>query len=278
MYKIVLFDQRGCGNSTPTACVEDNTTWDLITDMERIRETCRVQRWILFGGSWGSTLSVAYAQTHPDRVIGMILRGIFMNRTCELAWLYERGGAAMLYPEAFEKYLSALPEDLQNANSLMHAFHSVLSRDQPSEERRIAAKAWSTWEHTLSGFLGQGEDHNLASADYSDNDTLAFSRIACHYFANDGFLKEDGFLLSPEQMKKIRHIRTHIVQGRWDVVCPRKSAYDLAKMFDPEKVNVRIVELAGHSTFEPGIEEELLKTTDDFGSEFSMMVGSDTNG
>lgn len=277
VYKIILLDQRGCGRSHPFACTEENTTWDLIGDMERVREAVNVNRWVLFGGSWGSTLSVAYAQQHPKRVIGLILRGIFLGRDRELRWLYEREGAAMLYPEAFQRYIQGLPPSLRNSESLLHAYHRVLSRKDDSEERRVAANAWSIWEHTLSSFPG-GNEKVDEICDYGEEENLAFARIENHYFVNKCFFGCDGYLLKEEQMAKIRNIKTYIVQGRWDMVCPRKSAFDLASMFDPRFVKSVIVENAGHSTFEPGIEQALLRASDEFGREFGWLATKGANG
>lgn len=268
VYKIILFDQRGCGKSTPTACLEENTTWALVDDMETIREACRVDKWVVFGGSWGSTLSVAYAQCHAHRVVALILRGIFMIRKQEVEWLYERNGAAMLYPEAFEKYLRGLPEEMRQAPNLMRAYHKVLSSNVESEERRKAAHAWSGWEHALSCFPRSGEEEEESPmSEYNEEENLAFARIESHYFFNEGFLEEDGFLLSEKQMKKIRHIKAYIVQGRWDMVCPRKTAFELGAMFKGNAETV-IVDDAGHSTFEAGIGWELLRATDAVGKEF----------
>lgn len=276
VYKIVLLDQRGCGRSRPFACVSENTTWDLISDMERVREAAHVQRWILFGGSWGSTLSIAYAQQHPSRVIALILRGIFLARESELRWLYEREGAAMLYPEAFQRYLAGLPMHLRNSDSLMLAYHSVLNWKADSEERRVAANAWSLWEHTLSTF--PHGSFREEETDYGEMENLAFARIENHYFVNKCFFKSDGFLLNEEEMAKIRSIKTCIIQGRWDMVCPRKSAYDLANMFNPDCVRTVIVENSGHSTFEPGTEQILLQVSDEFGQEFGWMASRGANG
>lgn len=263
----MLFDQRGCGKSTPFACVEENTTWDLIADMEAIREAANIHSWILFGGSWGSTLSLAYAQQYPHRVIAMILRGVFLLRKRELDWLYQRNGAAMLYPEAFDSYLTGLPEEVRTSNDLIHAFNQLLSEEQNSEERRVAANAWSNWEHTLSSFPRPGAPVQ-ARHHYGDDENLAFARIEAHYFANRGFFKEDAYLLKESQIRKIRHIKIRIVQGRWDVVCPRKSAYDLAQVLDPDRTDVVLVDNAGHSTFEPGIADALLNASDLLGAEF----------
>lgn len=193
-----------------------------------------------------------------------------MIRRQELAWLYERDGAAMLHPEAFQLYLRGLPEHLRDGDSLMMAFHGILSNETDSEERRIAANAWTKWEQTLSTFPRPGEADEPDNAKYTDEENLAFARIESHYFVNGGFVEEDGFLLSEEQMKKIRHIRTCIVQGRWDMVCPRRTAYDLAVKFEG-KADVMIIDNAGHSTFESGIEQELLKATDAIGKEFKAL-------
>lgn len=235
--------------------------------MELVREVAKVERWVLFGGSWGSTLSVVYAQTHPDRVLAMILRGIFLLRQKEVGWLYERNGAAMLYPEAFKHFVEGLPEELRDSENLMHVYYSVLRQDEDTEERRIGARAWSAWEHTISKFPRSKEKAEDGKSKYTDDELLAFARIECHYFVNKGWLKEDGFLLKEEQMKKIRHIKTCIIQGRWDVVCPRTSAYELAEMYMGENVETVLIELAGHSTFEPGVEETLLDVSDRFGKE-----------
>lgn len=247
--------------------------------MDRVREVSDTERWILFGGSWGSTLAIAYAQEHPDRVLGLILRGIFLSRGCELRWLYEREGVAMLYPEAFKRYLRGLPAELQNSESLMKAYHSILSREQADEERRIAANAWSQWEHTLSSFPHpENISDEISFAGYTDEENLAFARIESHYFINGCFFEEDGFLLSEERMAKIRHIKTCIVQGRFDMVTPRKSAYDLANMMEAARVQTIIVENAGHSTFEPGIEPALLKATVEFAHEFRWMTDKGSKG
>lgn len=273
MFKIVLIDQRGCGKSTPFASLKENTTWDLVSDMERVREEANISKWILFGGSWGSTLAIVYAQEHPDRVQGLILRGIFLSRACELRWLYEREGVAMLYPEAFKRYVRGLPADLQNSESLMKAYYSILSREQPDDERRTAANAWSQWELTLSSFPRGNSSKEIDDfSEYSEEENLAFARIEAHYFYHDCFFDRDGFLLSEERISKIRHIKTCIVQGRFDMVTPRKTAYDLADRLDPNRVQTIIIENAGHSTFEPGIEQALLKIVAEFAHEFRQSI------
>lgn len=278
VYKIILFDQRGCGKSQPSANLDDNTTWSLVADMDAIRKATQVSKWVLFGGSWGSTLALVYAQEYPERVAGLILRGIFLLRKQELDWLYGRNGAAMLYPEAFQSYLGGLPEHKRNEQCLMTTYYEILASDKDTAERNHAAKAWSQWELALSCFPRTHEDADgvLQPMEefeevYSDLENLIFARIEAHFFVHGGFLKEDGELLSEERMAKVRHIKTCIVQGRWDMVCPRKSAYDLKQMLS-ESAELIIVENAGHSTFEPGIEQALLEASDRFGEELRDVV------
>jgi proline iminopeptidase len=254
VYRIVLFDQRGCGKSTPHAELTDNTTWDLVADIERLREQLSIDRWQVFGGSWGSTLALAYAQTHPDKVTELVLRGIFMLRRWELEWFYQKGCDA-LYPDAWETYLNAIPEAEQG--DLMSAYYRRLTGDD-AQARSDAARAWSVWEGATS-FLWQDTSHIASSAE--DEFALAFARIECHYFVNGGFFEHDDQLL--RNVERIRAIPTVIVQGRYDVVCPMRSAWDLHRAW-PE-ADLRIVQDAGHSAFEPGIMHELLEATDRFG-------------
>ena len=253
VYRIVLFDQRGCGRSTPHAELRDNTTWDLVADIERLREHLGVDRWLVFGGSWGSTLSLAYAQTHPDKVTGLVLRGIFMLRRSELEWFYQRGCDA-LYPDAWETYLQAIPE--VERGDLMSAYHRRLTSSD-AKVRTDAARAWSVWEGATS-FLYQDPGHIASSGE--DEFALAFARIECHYFVNGGFFEHDDQLL--RNVGRIRNIPAVIVQGRYDVVCPPRSAWDLHRAW-PE-ADLRIVQDAGHSGFEPGITHELIEATDRF--------------
>ena len=254
IYRIVLFDQRGCGKSTPHAELTDNTTWDLVADIERIRKHLSIDRWQVFGGSWGSTLALAYAQTHPDKVTELVLRGIFMLRRWELEWFYQKGCDA-LYPDAWETYLNAIPE--AERGDLMSAYHRRLTSTDP-KTRTDAARAWSVWEGATS-FLWQDPSHIESSAE--DEFALAFARIECHYFVNGGFFEHDDQLL--RNVDRIRKIPTVIVQGRYDVVCPLRSAWDLHRAW-PE-ADLHIVQDAGHSAFEPGITRELLEATDRFG-------------
>ena len=254
VYRIVLFDQRGCGKSTPHAELTDNTTWDLVADIERLRTHLAIDRWQVFGGSWGSTLALAYAQTHPERVTELVLRGIFLLRRSELEWFYQSGCNA-LYPDAWETYLGAIPE--VEHGDLMSAYHRRLTSPD-AVTRTAAARAWSVWEGATS-FLWQDTSHIASSAE--DEFALAFARIECHYFVNGGFFEHDDQLL--RHIDRIRHIPAVIVQGRYDVVCPMRSAWDLHRAW-PE-ADLRIVQDAGHSGLEPGIMHQLLEATDRFG-------------
>ncbi|TAL83508.1 MAG: prolyl aminopeptidase [Rhodanobacter sp.] len=254
IYRIVLFDQRGCGQSLPHAELADNTTWHLVADIERLRAHLAIERWQVFGGSWGSTLALAYAQSHPDKVSELVLRGIFMLRRRELEWFYQQGADA-LYPDAWETYLGAIPP--AEHGDLMSAYHRRLTSDD-ANTRIAAARAWSVWEGATS-FLWQDNTHIASSGEEAF--ALAFARIECHYFVNGGFFERDGQLLY--DVDRIRHIPAVIVQGRYDVVCPLRSAWDLHRAW-PE-ADLRIVQDAGHSAFEPGIMHQLLEATDRFG-------------
>ena len=252
-YRIVLFDQRGCGRSTPYAELAENTTWDLVADIERLREHLGIERWQVFGGSWGSTLALAYAQTHPGRVTELVLRGIFLLRRWELEWFYQQGCDA-LFPDAWEHYLAAIPE--AERGDLISAYHRRLTHADPAV-RVAAAHAWSVWEAATS-FLYQDRGHIEASA--ADDFALAFARIESHYFVNAGFLEADGQLL--RDVGRIRHVPAVIVQGRYDVVCPLRSAWDLHR--DWPEAELQIVPDAGHSAFEPGNLHALIEATDRF--------------
>jgi proline iminopeptidase len=252
-YRIVLFDQRGCGRSTPHAELTDNTTWHLVADIELLRTTLGIDRWQVFGGSWGSTLALAYAQTHPQRVTELVLRGIFLLRRSELEWFYQAGCDA-LYPDAWETYLAAIPE--AEHGDLISAYHRRLTHSDP-QVRVAAARAWSMWEGATS-FLHPDPRHVDATG--QDEFALAFARIECHYFVNAGFMRRDGQLL--HDIQRIRQIPAVIVQGRYDVVCPLRSAWDLHRAW-PE-AEFHIVGDAGHSAMEPGISDLLVRATDRF--------------
>ncbi|TFK47682.1 proline iminopeptidase [Heliocybe sulcata] len=253
-YKIVLFDQRGAGKSTPTACLEENTTWDLVKDLERVREHLGVDKWHVFGGSWGSTLSLAYAQAHPDRVKTLVLRGIFTLRKSELKFFYQEG-ASHLFPEAWDDFTAPIPE--AERHDMMLAYHAQLT--SVDDETRIrAAKAWSKWEMVTSKLYVDPKQIAHAEEDVWAN---AFARIENHYFVNDGFMR-DGQLLDQQEIDKIRHIPCTVVQGRYDVVCPATTAWALKKVW-PE-IEFHIVPDAGHSSREPGIAALLVKATDKY--------------
>ena len=252
-WRIIVFDQRGCGQSTPHAELQENTTWDLIADIEKIREHLEVEKWVVFGGSWGSTLSLSYAITHPDRCKALILRGIFMIRKKEIDWFYQ-AGTSNIYPDAWEEYLEPIPED--ERHDLVAAYYKRLTSNDDSV-RIEAAKAWSIWEASTSKLIQSEESiHAFEDAKVAE----AFARIECHYFTNRGFFDTDEWLL--ENVDKIRHIPTVIVQGRYDVVCPMVSAWELHRAF-PE-ADFEIVQDAGHSMTEKGIAAKLVEYTDKF--------------
>jgi len=252
-YRIVVFDQRGCGQSRPHASLESNTTWDLVADMERLRETLGIERWLVFGGSWGSTLALAYAQTHPEVVTELVLRGIFLLRPQEIHWFYQHG-ASELYPDTWQSYLAPIPEE--ERDNLLEAFHRRLTSDDEAV-RLAAARAWSVWEASAS-FLVQNQDF-MEKLDAPDA-ALAMARIECHYFMNGGFFHSPNQLL--ENIDRIRHIPCVIVQGRYDVVCPPVTAWDLHRAW-PE-AEFQLVQEAGHSAFDPANTGALVAATDRF--------------
>ena len=252
-YHIILFDQRGCGRSTPHAELVENTTWELVADMERLREHLGIDRWQVFGGSWGSTLALSYAQTHPQRVSELVLRGIFMLRRWELEWFYQKGCDA-IFPDAWETYLAQIPE--VERGDLISAYYRRLTSPDPAI-RLSAAKAWSVWEASTSYLL---QDAEQIQGNAADEFALAFARIECHYFVHGGFFEADDQLL--RNASRLKDIPAVIVQGRYDVVCPTRSAWDLHRAW-PE-ADLRIVADAGHSAFEPGITDELVRATDRF--------------
>ncbi len=252
-YRIVLFDQRGCGRSTPYASLEKNTTWDLVADMERLREHLGIEAWQLCGGSWGSTLSLAYAQTHPGRVTALVLRGIFLLRQAELDWFYQEG-CSWIYPDAFESYIAPIPP-AERVN-MIEAYHRRLTSTD-RETQLAAARAWSIWEGTtLSLFFDRERIQKFGNESYA----LAFARIECHYFINKGFFRGDNQLI--EDSGRIAHVPGAIIHGRYDVVTPVKNAWDLAKAWP--KAELRIVPDAGHAMTEPGIVHEIVTATDKY--------------
>jgi proline iminopeptidase len=252
-YRIVVFDQRGCGRSRPHASLEDNTTWHLVSDMEQLRRHLGIERWLVFGGSWGSTLALAYAQKHPKRVSELVLRGIFMLRKWEIDWFYQDGASA-LFPDRWEHYVAAIPP--RERGDLVGAFYRRLT--SPNRATRVrAARAWSIWEAATSHL--QTDEANIDKWG-EEKFAVAVARIECHYFVNKGFMRREDQLL--RGVAKIRDIPAVIVQGRYDVVCPIRTAWDLHRRW-PE-ADFRIVPDAGHSALEPGITHELVGATDRF--------------
>lgn len=249
-YRIVLFDQRGAGRSRPHACLDANTTWDLVDDIERLREHLDVPRWQVFGGSWGSTLALAYAQTHPDRVTELVLRGIFTVQAREFDWLY-RFGTNQLFPEAWERFVGLIPPG--ERDDLLFAYHRRLV-DEDESTRRKAAVEWSLFEGSTSQLE---PSRDVMDAFSEDRMALALARIEVHYFVNRCFM-DDGQLLN--DMDRIRHIPGVIVHGRYDALCPARNAWDLKAAWP--KAELFITPAAGHSAFEPANIHELVRATD----------------
>ena len=252
-WRIIIFDQRGCGQSTPASELTDNTTWDLVSDIEKIREHLNIDKWAVFGGSWGSTLALSYAIKYPNHCTALILRGIFMLRQKELKWFYQEG-ASFIYPDAWEKYLEPIPKNKRH--DLISAYYEILTGDD-KQARYKAAKAWSIWEASTSKLI-----QNKKSLHHFENDDVAdiFARIECHYFINKGFFEYDGWIL--DQIDIIRNIPSVIVQGRYDVVCPMITAWELHKKW-PE-ADFHVIPDSGHSMLEAGIRNKLIEYTNKF--------------
>jgi len=250
-FHVLLFDQRGAGQSTPHAELRENTTWDLIADVETLRQKFGIEKWYVFGGSWGSTLALAYAETHPERCRGLILRGIFLTRKKELDWLYQ-SGASEVFPDFWERYRDEIPEE--ERPDFMSAYYRRLTSEDENV-RLSAARAWSVWEGSTSKLL---PDPELMNHFEGAHEALSLARIECHYFMNNSFFPTDNYLL--ENVHQIRHIPTVIVQGRYDMVCPMVSAWELHRAF-PEAELV-IVPDAGHSSMEKGITAALVEAMD----------------
>jgi proline iminopeptidase len=254
-YRIVVFDQRGCGRSRPSASLVENTTWHLVADIERLRRHLGIERWLVFGGSWGSTLALAYAETHPERVSELVLRGIFMLRYAEIRWFYQHGASAV-FPDRWEAYRDAIPPD--ERDDFLSAYYKRLT----GTDHRVAlaaAKAWSVWEASTSFLYASADTVKHWS---QDSFALAVARIECHYFVNRGFMRTESQLL--DDVPRIRNIPATIVQGRYDLVCPATSAWDLHRAW-PE-AELHMVADAGHSAFEPGNTHELVLATDRYRS------------
>ena len=252
-YRIILFDQRGCGRSRPFASLENNTTWDLVADIERLRNHLGITQWQVCGGSWGSTLALAYGQTHPDKVTELILRGIFTLRKSELDWYYQYG-ASRIFPDEWDKFLAPIPEN--ERGDLMQAYYRRLTGDD-YEAQLQAARAWSMWEGSTINLLQRpGQIQHFGSERFA----IAFARIECHYFVNKGWFQSDNWLIDHTDI--INHIPTVIIQGRYDVCTPMATAWELHKAMPDAEFHV--IADAGHSFDEPGISDALVKATDKY--------------
>jgi len=261
-YRIFLFDQRGCGRSTPHSELRENTTWDLVDDIEALRQHVGVNQWLVFGGSWGSTLSLAYGVTHPERTLGLVLRGIFLVSKPEIQWFYQNG-AGRLFPDAYDRYIAPIPEE--ERGDLLMAFHRRLTGND-KQARIDAARAWSRWEgETLSIKGPLTTPPRFNEDDFVD----AFARIECHYFVNRGFFATDDWLLQ-QCGEKLKDIPGVIVHGRYDVVTPLSTAWALSKAW--KKAELHIVPDAGHSSMEPGIVDKLIQATDYFAEVYAGRV------
>ncbi len=259
IYRIILMDQRGCGKSTPHSELRENDTWALVNDIEVIREHLNINKWVVFGGSWGSTLSLAYAVKHTERVLGLILRGIFLISTAEIQWFYQ-SGASRLFPDAYDRYIAPIPED--ERDDLLSAFHKRLTGENHAE-RIQAAKAWACWEGETITIQGPtSRPKRFEEDDFAD----AFARIECHYFVNKGFFESDSWLLDQATVK-LRDTPGIIVHGRYDVVTPLSSAWALKKAWP--NADLHVIPGAGHSSLEPGIVDKLIRATRDFGRRFT---------
>ncbi len=247
-YRIVLFDQRGCGRSRPHASVEHNTTWHLVRDIEAIRETLGIARWVVFGGSWGATLALIYAQAHPDRAAYLILRGVFLMTRAELDWFYG-GGAGRFWPDLWDRFVGPIPAD--ERDNMIGAYNKRLFSGDLMLETRCA-RAWAAWENALASIEHDGPAGE-APADYA----RAFARLENHYFTHGGWLETDGQIL--RDVPLISHIPATIVQGRYDMICPPHSAWALAERW--RRAEMKMVPLAGHALSEPGISAELVRAT-----------------
>lgn len=252
-YRIIVFDQRGSGQSTPHASLENNDTWHIISDMEEIRTTLNIDKWLVFGGSWGSTLALCYAIKHPERTLGLVLRGIFLGRREDIEWIYEKGGASNIFPEAFARYESIIPEE--ERNDLIKAYYKRLTSPD-FEERKKAAIEWSMWEGSLVTLY---PDPNLENSFGDINFAISMATIECHFWMNNMFWEDDNYILNNASI--IEDIPTIIVHGRYDIDCRVVQAYLLEKKLNNCELNIVV---AGHSSGEPAIIDGLIRATDKF--------------
>lgn len=258
-FRVILFDQRGCGRSRPHASVKDNTTWDLVRDIELIRETLGVQQAAVFGGSWGATLALVYAITHPERVSHLVLRGVFLMTQAELDWFYG-GGAGQFWPEPWARFAHMVPEE--ERGDLIGAYAKRLFSGNLREETKFA-QAWSAWENALASVYSSGHGGE-APGEYA----RAFARLENHYFVNHGFLEEDGWIMKNAQ--RLAGIPGVIVQGRYDMICPPRRAWELAQAW-PD-ADLQMIRNAGHALSEPGISAELVRAMDDIAHREGLMT------
>lgn len=257
IYRVILFDQRGCGRSRPHASVADNTTWHLVADIELIRKTLGIEDWVVFGGSWGATLALIYAQTHPEWVSHLVLRGVFLSTRRELDWFYQ-GGAGAFWPELWQQFSGLIPEN--ERHDVIGAYHRRLFSGDTTIETRYA-RAWASWENALASIDNEGPAGS-GPPEYA----RAFARLENHYFTNGCFLNDDQQIL--KNVHKIAHIPGIIVQGRYDMICPPVSAFNLASLWPTSRLVM--VGKAGHALSERGISAELVKTMNEIGlSRFS---------
>lgn len=258
IYRIILFDQRGCGRSMPHAELKANNTQALVQDMEHIREMLGIERWILFGGSWGSTLSLVYAETHPEKVIGLILRGIFLCRSEEIEWFYQAGGASKIFPDHWQEFVSLIPE--QERDNIVAAYYQRLTGENELAQM-AAAKAWARWEGQASTLQPSKSVVNTFTEPYT---AMSLSRIECHYFMNNSFLKPNQIINNAHKLADIPGI---IVQGRYDIICPMQNAWELYNAWPDSELN--IIADAGHSATERGIVDALVRATNQFAERFA---------
>ena len=252
-WRIILFDQRGCGKSIPHSEIKENTTWDLVDDIEKIRKYLNIDKWVVFGGSWGSTLALSYSITHPNSCKALILRGIFLLRKLEIDWFYQEG-CSYIFPDAWEKYIKVIPQN--ERHDFVKAYYKRLTSND-FEIRKSAALAWSKWEASTSYLIPNNKSlHNFDEIKNAD----AFARIECHYFINGGFFETDSWLL--ENASRLKKIPGVIIQGRYDVVCPMKSAWELHKKVP--HFDLCIVKDSGHSMLEKGIQQKLVEYSDKY--------------
>ena len=254
-YRVILFDQRGSGKSTPHACLTDNTTQHLIADIEQIRIELGIKSWIVFGGSWGSTLALAYAQAFPESVDALVLRGIFLCRPKEIHWFYQEG-ASKIFPDYWQDFIAPVPKEKRN--DIVNAYYEILT-GKNEIARMAAAKAWSIWEGRTANLL---QNSSVVSHFSRPHTALSVALIECHYFVNNAFLEPDQLI---NELDKIRHIPAHIVQGRYDIICPMESAWELHQAW-PE-ANFHIIPDAGHAASEEGITNALVKIMDELVSD-----------